>query len=100
MTLWTAVHQASLSMEFSRQKYWSGLLFPILRDLPNPGIKSVSLMFLVLSGRFVTTVPPGKPGKAEDMENDVGNWVYVVVGVCGSSHCLNFLIEVGSKITI
>ena len=25
---WTVVHQASLSMEFSRQEYWSGLLFP------------------------------------------------------------------------
>ena len=27
-TPWTVVHQAPLSMEFSRQKYWSGLLFP------------------------------------------------------------------------
>ena len=25
-TLWTAAHQAPLSMEFSRQEYWSGLL--------------------------------------------------------------------------
>ena len=59
-------HQASLSMEFSRQEYWSGLLFPILGDLPNPGIKPVSLMFLILAGRFITTAPPGKPGKAEE----------------------------------
>ena len=26
-------------MEFSRQEYWSGLLFPSPRDLPDPGIK-------------------------------------------------------------
>ena len=32
-------HQAPLSMGFSRQEYWSGLPFPSLEDLPNPGIK-------------------------------------------------------------
>ena len=31
--------QALLSMGFSRQKYWSGLPFPSLVDLPNPGIE-------------------------------------------------------------
>ena len=31
--------QAALSMEFSRQEYWSGLPFPSAEDLPNPGIK-------------------------------------------------------------
>ena len=36
---WTVVHQAHLSMEFSRQEYWSGFLFPSPGDLPNPGIK-------------------------------------------------------------
>ena len=32
---WTVACQASLSMEFSRQKYWSGLPFPSPGDLPN-----------------------------------------------------------------
>ena len=36
-TPWTVVHQASLSGGFPRQEYWSGLLFPSPRDLPNPG---------------------------------------------------------------
>ena len=36
---WTAAHQAPPSMEFSRQKYWSGLPFPSLGDLPDLGIK-------------------------------------------------------------
>ena len=31
--------QAPLSMEFSRQEYWSGLPFPSPGDLPKPGIK-------------------------------------------------------------
>ena len=33
---------APLSMRFSRQEYWSGLLFPPPRDLPDPGIKTGS----------------------------------------------------------
>ena len=38
-TPWTVACQASLSMGFSRQEYWSGLPFPFPGDLPNPGIK-------------------------------------------------------------
>ena len=37
--LWTLAHQAPLSMGFSRQEYWSGLLFPSPGDLPDPGIE-------------------------------------------------------------
>ena len=42
VTSWTVAHQASLSMEFSRQENWGGLPFPSSRDLPNPGIKLMS----------------------------------------------------------
>ena len=35
-TPWTGTHQAPLSMEFSRQEYWSGLPFPSPGDLPDP----------------------------------------------------------------
>ena len=38
-TPWTIACQAPLSMEFSRQEYWSGLPFPTPGDLPNPGIE-------------------------------------------------------------
>ena len=38
-TSWIRAHQAPLSMEFSRQEYWNGLLFPSPGDLPDPGIK-------------------------------------------------------------
>ena len=36
---WTVAYQASPSMGFSRQEYWSGLSFPSPGDLPDPGIK-------------------------------------------------------------
>ena len=38
VTPWTVAHQALLSVEFSRQEYWSGLPFPSPGDLPDPGI--------------------------------------------------------------
>ena len=39
---WTIAHQTSLSTEFSRQKYWSGLPFPPPGDLPDPGTEPAS----------------------------------------------------------
>ena len=43
----TMAHQAPpLSMEFSRQEYWNGLLFPSPGYLPDPGIKPMSLHLL------------------------------------------------------
>ena len=41
-TPWTVAYQASLSMGFSRQEYWSGLPFPSPGDLPEPGIEPTS----------------------------------------------------------
>ena len=38
-TPWTVAHQGALAIGFPRQEYWSGLLFPSPRDLPNPGIE-------------------------------------------------------------
>ena len=48
-------HQAPLSLGFSQQEYWSGVPFPPPEDLPNPGIKPVSLMFPALAGQFFST---------------------------------------------
>ena len=55
MTLWTVARQAPLSMGFHRQEYWNGLPFPSPGDLPDPGIKAVSL---ALAARFFTAEPP------------------------------------------
>ena len=55
----TFYHQlAPLSMGFSRQEYWSGLSFPSLGDLPNPGIESGSP---ALQADALSSEPPGKP---------------------------------------
>ena len=54
-TLWTAACQAPLSMEFSRQEYWSGLLCPPPGDLLDPGIEPHLLCLLALAGEFSTT---------------------------------------------
>ena len=55
VTLWVVACQAPLSMGFSRQDYWSGLLCPPPGDLPDPGIEHVSLMSPALVDRFFTT---------------------------------------------
>ena len=47
--------QAPLLMGISRQEYWSGLPFPSPGDLPDPGLKPMSLASPALAGRFFTT---------------------------------------------
>ena len=59
-TPWTVAHQASPSMGFSRQEYWSGLPFPSPGDLPHPGIEP---RFPILQADTLTSEPPGKPTK-------------------------------------
>ena len=53
VTPWTAGHQAPLSMEFSRQEYWSGLPCPSPVDIPDLGIEhgssALQVDFLPLS---------------------------------------------------
>ena len=56
----TVARQVPMTLEFSWQEHWSRLSFPAPGDLPDPGIKPVSLASPKLAGRFFTTVPPGK----------------------------------------
>ena len=53
--LWTAACKASLSMGFSRQKYWSGLPCPPPRDLPDPGIPTQTSLNRSCIGRWILT---------------------------------------------
>ena len=53
-TPYTVAHHTPLSVEFSRQEYWSGWPFPSPGDLPNPDQTRVSRIV----GRFLTE-PPG-----------------------------------------
>ena len=58
VTPWTIAFQAPLSVEFSRQEYWSGLPFSSPGDLLNPGIEPVSPTLLAGS---LLSEPLGKP---------------------------------------
>ena len=53
--------RALLSMEFSRQEYWSGLIVPTPGDLPNPGMKPLSPASPALEADSLPLVLPGKP---------------------------------------
>ena len=59
--LWIVVCQASLSMGFFRQEYWSGLPFSSSVDLPDPGIKPPSPMSPALQIDPLSSEPSGKP---------------------------------------
>ena len=63
-TPWTLACQAALSMEFSRQEYWSGLPCPPPGDLPDPEVEPTSPVSPALVGRFFTTNATWKAQKA------------------------------------
>ena len=56
VTPWTVAYQASPSMGFSRQEYWSGLPFPSPGDLPDPGIEPRSP---TMQADALPSEPPG-----------------------------------------
>ena len=49
-TPWPIAHQVPLSMEFSREEYWSGLPCPPSGDLQDPRIESQSLQSPAVAG--------------------------------------------------
>ena len=69
---WAVAHQAPLFMEFPRQGYWSGLLFPSPGNLPDPGIESGSP---ALRADSLLTEPQGKP------------WHWYIYQLCRSYQC-------------
>ena len=80
MTPWTAAYQALLSMEFSRQEYWSGLPFPSPGDLPDPGIEPWS------PALQADTLPFGPPGKLAIL-----NKIVLSVSCSGQTSHLTFI---------
>ena len=65
-TPWTVAYQSPQSMEFSRQKYRSGLPFPSPGDLHDPGIEPQSP---TLWADALPSEPPGKPSEHEVSKN-------------------------------
>ena len=57
-TPWAVAYQASPSMGFSRQEYWSGLPFPSPEDFPDPGIEPRPPE---LQADSLLSEPPGNP---------------------------------------
>ena len=61
VTLWTVACQAPQSIEFSRQEYWDELPCPLPGDLPNPGIKPESPVYLAWQADSLMWSYQGKP---------------------------------------
>ena len=59
VTLWTIALQATLSMGFFRQEYWSGLPFPSPGGIPNPWVEPASPVSPTLQEESYTE-PSGK----------------------------------------
>ena len=55
VTPWTIACQVPLSLIFPSQEYWTGLPYPPLGDLPDPGIEPESLWSPSLAGGLFTT---------------------------------------------
>ena len=92
VTPWMVAHQAPLSMEFSRQEYWSGLPFPPPEDLPNPGIEPVPLMSPSLQAGSLPLVPPRNPTGPHFCIISFCPFTYILCGstwLTGYSKCLN-----------
>ena len=70
VTSWTVALQVLLSMGLSRQEYWTGLSFPPLEDVSDPGMEPATLVSPALAGWFFTAMPPGKP-KSESVSHSI-----------------------------
>ena len=92
----TVALQALLFVGFSRQRYWSLLLFLPPGDLPNPGIRSaypVPPESPVLSGRFFTTELPGKPR----IQRSLWNFMCSLKNSDKASLCVNHSLDSGKE---
>ena len=88
VTPWTVAYQASPSMRFSRQEYWSGLIFSSPGDFPDPGIKPRSPTLQA------DTLPSEPPGKFQESFLELE-----LLPFC-SLYCFSFLICVLSHIML
>ena len=84
-TPWPIACRAPLSMEFSRQEYWSGQPFPSPGDLFNPGIK---LRSPTLQANSLPSEPPGKPKNTGVGSLSLLQWIFPTQEQnCGLLHC-------------
>ena len=76
VTLWTAAHQSPLSIEVSRQEYWSGLPCSSPENFPDPGIGLASLSSALASRFFTTSATWGATSHKDTMGGNPprGRW--------------------------
>ena len=72
LLLHPVAHEATLSIGFSRQEYWSGLPLPLPGHLPDPGIKPVFLESPALQLDSLPLAPPEKP------KHSINMWLNIV----------------------
>ena len=82
VTPWTVACQAPLSIEFSRQEYWSGLPCLPKGELPDQE-SNLHLLCSCIAGRFFTTELPGKPVGCIN----IYKYSYPLVGLTSLSLC-------------
>ena len=94
-TPWTIAHQAPLSLEFSRQAYWSGLSFPTSGHLPNPGIEPVSP---ALAGGFFTTSTTWEAPEGSQMATFISSCLITMqlIRIFLSKYC-HFLLNISPE---
>ena len=85
VTLWTIAHQAPLSMQFSKQEYWSGLPSPPPGELLHPGTETVTP---ALQADSLPLSPRGAPREREELA--VQGWSR------GHPHCLSTALGAGA----
>ena len=89
----TVARQAPLSMGFSRQEYWSGLLCPPPGDLPNPGIEP---RFPALQADSLPPEPPGKTKNIGVGSLSLLQWIFLTQELNqGPLHCRWILYQLG-----
>ena len=100
MTPWTVAHQAPLSMEFSRQEYWSGQPSPSPGELPDPGIKpgspALQVDVLPLSHQGSHTLQTDVCGRPFLSKNSLDMWIVTYI-FCSKLLIQMFLCCSGSK---
>ena len=101
-TLCTVAHPAPLSIGFSRQENWSGLLCPPPGDLPDPGIEPASLTSSRLASRFFTTwhhSPWNSPGQNTGVGSlSLPQGIFLTQGLNpGLLHCRQILYQLSHK---
>ena len=84
-------------MGFSRQEYWSGLLFPSPGDLPDPGIKPASLTSPAFAGGFFTITATWEAPKGVIFPVEKGRPEYVII-LPGVSWLMRKSMTLGSRV--